>query len=586
MTKQNLFLRILSVVSLAGLLSSCGNGEAETPGRADGDAHYAVVTANPHATEAGLAVLAEGGTAIDAAIAIQAVLGLVEPQSSGLGGGAFMLYYDAASGEVTAFDGREMAPASVRPDYFLNDDGTPVSFYDVVATGRSVGVPGVVAMLADAHADYGQMDWARLVAPVRQLAEDGFEISPRLSALAGLAPWTAAMPDARGYLFGEDGAPLPPGTVLRNPDYAETLRTLATDGPGAFYEGGIAEAIVERVRTAPTTPGAMTLADLANYHPVRREAVCGSYRSYRICGMGPPSSGGVTVQMILSLLEPYDMAALAPNSAEAVHLISEASHLAYADRAMYLADADFVAVPVAGLLDQDYLGERGARIDPERTMGVAEAGDPWPEEYRPRARDVTPDVPGTSHFVVVDAQGNAVSMTTSVESIFGSNLLAGGFFLNNQLTDFSFEVQRNGAPIANAPAPGKRPRSSMAPTMIFAPDGSLYAMVGSAGGSRIPAYVVQSIVALIDWDMSMEEAVNLPHHVNRNGATDLESGTEIEGIAEALGGMGHAVNITRLNSGTHGLRVTQDGIDLGIDQRREGAGATNLDVARGFQAAE
>ncbi len=564
---SNSFLRLLIITLVTLGLAACGQRD-DAPRTEARD--YAVVTANQLATQAGADVLADGGSAIDAAIAIQAVLSLVEPQSSGLGGGAFMLYYDAASGEVMAFDGRETAPRAMRPDQFLNDDGTPKSFFEVVATGEAVGVPGVLAMLADAHEDFGILPWRSLFDDAVQLSENGFEVSPRLHRLIGLAPWTAQMPDSRAYLFSEDGAPLATGTLLRNQDYADTLRLIARGGPGVMYEGELAQAIVDEIQNAPTVPGVMTLADLAHYEPVRREPVCSPYRTYRICGMGPPSSGATTMQMILGLLEPYDLSAVEPGSPLAVHLISEASRLAYADRDMYLADSDFVAVPVEGLLDTDYLAERRARIQPGRSMGIAEAGNPWPEQFQPRAPDVTPDVPGTSHFVVVDSFGNALTMTTSVESIFGSNMMVGGFFLNNQLTDFSFEPQRDGASVANAPAPGKRPRSSMSPTMIFDADGNLFALLGSAGGSRIPAYVAQTAIALIDWDMSMEDALALPHHVNRNGPVELEAGTTLEAIAPTLRALGHDVNMTTLNSGTQGVRVLADGFDTGADPRREG----------------
>lgn len=572
------FFRLLIITMAAAGLATCGRGSAPTEPIGD----FAVVTANPHATAAGEAILARGGSAIDAAIAIQSVLSLVEPQSSGIGGGAFMLYFDAASGVVIAFDGRETAPRTTRPDQYQHEDGTPKSFFDVVATGESVGVPGVMAMLGDAHAEFGVLPWDQLFDDGIRLSRDGFEISPRLHAMIGLAPWTARMPDTVAYLF-DDGAPLAAGTVLRNPAHAESLRLIAREGPRAIYEGPLAEEIIAAVANAPTVPGRMTLEDLASYRPVRREAVCSPYRAFRVCGMGPPSSGATTVQMILGLLEPFDLSTIEPGSPLAVHLISEASRLVYADRDMYLADSDFVAVPVDGLLDEDYLAERRALIQPGRSMGIAEAGNPWPEQFQPRAPDATPDVPGTSHIVIVDASGNALSMTTTVESIFGSNIMAGGFFLNNQLTDFSFETQRNGAPVANAPAPGKRPRSSMSPTLIFNEDGTLYAAIGSGGGSRIPAYVAQSIIGIVDWDMTMQDALDMPHHTNRNGAVDLEEGTALEEIAPMLRALGHEVNITQLNSGTQGLRIVEGAFDTGADPRREGVASVRT---RSIEAAE
>ncbi len=562
--------RFLVALGLGLLLTSCGERGQDSVVETASAGPIMVAVANPHAAEAGMSILRRGGSAIDAAVAVQAVLGLVEPQSSGLGGGAFLLYYDAATGEVSAYDGREMAPRAVRPDHFLDADGRPRAFQDVVAGGQSVGVPGVVAMLDLAHQDHGILPWSGLFESAIAQADDGFEISPRLRFFTTLAPWTAQMPDTLAYFYDDAGEPLAAGTTLRNPAYAATLRTLAREGASTFYDGEIARAIVEGVQNAAVNPGAMTLDDMAAYEALQRNAICRPYRAYVVCGMPPPTSGGVTVQMILSLLEGFDLSALAPGSVEAVHLISEASRLAYADREMYLADADYVAVPVEGLLSATYLANRARLISTERSMGVAEAGDPWSDEALPRAPDLTPDVPGTSHFAIVDALGNAVSMTTSVESIFGSNVMVGGFFLNNQLTDFSFEPQRNGHPVANAPAPGKRPRSSMAPTIILTDEGELFALIGSAGGSRIPGYVVQTIIALIDWDMSMQEALDLPRHTNRNGAIDIEAGTALEALAPALLALGHQVRATRLNSGNHGIRIKDGVMDGGADPRREG----------------
>jgi gamma-glutamyltranspeptidase/glutathione hydrolase len=567
MTKTQRFLTILS---LAFLAAACGQAQSDSAA-SEGDAsQMTVAVANPLAAEAGMEVLRAGGSAIDAAIAVQAVLGLVEPQSSGPGGGAFLLYFDVETGAVEAYDGREMAPRATRPDHFLGPDGTPRGFADVVAGGQSVGVPGVMAMLEMVHGRHGTLPWADLFGQAGTLADEGFAISPRLRYFMDLTPWTRAMPDPQAYFSDEEGNLLNVGDVLRNPAYGQTMRLLAREGAGVLYEGALAEAIIDAVQNAPVNQGTMTLDDLAAYEALEREVICRPYRAYRICGMPPPTSGGVAILQILSLLEPFDLAATGPGSAEAVHLIAEASRLAYADRDMYLADADFVAVPTAGLLSADYLQSRAALIDPAQAMEAAEAGNPWPDNIPHRAPDLTPDVPGTSHVAIIDAAGNALTMTTTVESIFGSNVMVGGFFLNNQLTDFSFEPQRDGYPVANAPAPGKRPRSSMAPMVIFDQEGALFAIIGSGGGSRIPLYVVQSIIAIIDWDMTMQDALNLPHHTNRNGATELEAGTELEALTPTLEAMGHEVRSATMNSGTQGIRIVDGVMDGGADPRREG----------------
>ena len=565
-------LRYLMVLGCAAVLSACGNRNDETQTDAEdaGPSYGMVSIANPHAAQAAMRILEEGGTAVDAAIAAQAVLSLTEPQSSGLGGGAFLLYFEAETGRVRAFDGREMAPSYVRPEHFLGEDGRPRPFYEVLPGGLSVGVPGVVAMLSMVYEEEGALPWSALFGDAIALSEAGFEISPRLAGFLDYAPWTSQMPDTVAYFYDDEGQPFPAGTLLQNPAYAETLRQLAAEGPAVFYEGAIAAEIVAAVQNAPNNPAPMTINDLAGYRPVERDAICRPYRAYIVCGMPPPTSGGVTVQMILTMLERFDLSAMDPYAPETVHVIAEAERLAYADRAMYLADSDYVAVPLQGLLSANYLFARSALIDPERSMGVAEAGNPWPDQIRPRAPDLSPDVPGTSHMSIIDRFGNAVSMTTTVESIFGSHLMAGGFFLNNQLTDFSFEVQRDGYPVANAPAPGKRPRSSMAPTIVLNGEGELFALVGSAGGARIPAYVAQQIVALTDWGMSPEEAAAMPHYMNQNGRTELEEGTAVAELESALEALGHEVVVRRHTSGSHIIRVHDGDMTGGADPRREG----------------
>jgi len=534
---------------------------------------FIAATADPRATDAAMEVLEDGGTALDAAIAAQAVLTLVEPQSAGLGGGAYLLYWDARARKLTAYDGRETAPAGISPDIFVDMGGNPRPFLDAVVSGESVGVPGIVAMFAMAHKDHGKRPWSSLFTHARDLAENGFTISPRLAALIDWSPGLERMPTAQAYFFrqAEDGSmqPLRAGDELKNPAYAETLRKLAEEGPEVFYTGTIAQEIVRTVRGAPTRAGSLSMSDFRAYRPLKREAVCLPYRAYEVCGMPPSTSGGLTSLQILGILENFDMSAIKPGSADAVHLISEASRLAYADRDKYIADPAFIDVPVKGLLDKTYLAERAKLIDMNQAMGRAPAGTP-PEQAGALAPDASLEIPSTTHMSIMDRWGNVVSMTASIEGPFGSHLMAGGFFLNNELTDFSFLPEIDGVPIANAVAPGKRPRSSMTPTMIFNGDGSFYAAIGSPGGSRIIGYVTQSVIALIDWGFDMQSAIDLPRHVNRNGPTEIEKGTALEAIAGELANRGHFVQVEDMTSGLHGIRKTEKGYEGGADPRREG----------------
>jgi gamma-glutamyltranspeptidase/glutathione hydrolase len=533
---------------------------------------YMVAAANPHAALAGLEMLAAGGHAVDAAIAVQAVLGLVEPQSSGLGGGAFMLTYEAADRRVRAFDGRERAPLSAGPGLFLGPDGEPMKWRDAALSGRSVGAPGVVRMMWIAHRAHGRLAWARLFQPAIRLARAGFAISPRLHRMLGEDPWLAERPGTRDYFFRAAGngghEPKPAGTMLENEAYAATLEAIAADGPVAFYAGPVARSIVDAVAAA-SPPGGLALTDLALYEARERDPVCRPYRAFRICGMPPPTSGGVTTLQIMGLVEHFDIAALAPGSLEAVHLISEASRLAFADRDLYLADPDFVDQPVEGLLAPDYLAARAGQIDPEMSTGKARAGLPGGRRGR-----LVPghdrSLPATSHFAIVDAGGNAVSMTTSIESAFGAHVMASGFLLNNQLTDFSFTAADSDAPVANRVEGGKRPRSSMSPTIVLDADGRFVAALGSPGGSRIIGYVARTLVALLDWKLPMREAVALAHHVNRNGVTDLEEGTPIAALEAGLTAMGHEVDVRAMTSGLHGIMIRGGRLEGGADPRREG----------------
>lgn len=550
--------------------------------------HYFIAAANPHAVEAGARVLESGGTAVDAAIATQAVLGLVEPQSSGLGGGAFMIHFDPAKGLLETYDGREVAPASATPDRFLKANGEPMEFYDAVVGGLSVGVPGVVRMLELAHDEHGSRPWPELLEPAKTLAEGGFKVSPRLFGLLERGGKLKTMP-AAAYFYEADGSPHPVGYLLKNAAYAETLRTLSEKGPDSFYSGEIAAAIVEAVNGGPN-PGGMTLDDLANYRPVKREAVCGPYRDYEICSMAPPSSGGVTLLQILALLQPFDMKGAGAGSIESLHLLFEASRLAFADRNKYLADQDQAAAEgglsqealIAGLLNPDYLASRAALIRRDAAAAEVTAGDPSKfavdadaGKWNGLAPGASPEPPSTSHFVIVDGEGRVVSMTTTVEYSFGSHLMAGGMILNNQLTDFSFIPERDGVPVANAVAPGKRPRSSMTPVIAFDGDGELYAAVGSPGGPAIIGYVAKTLIAMIDWGMSAQAAIDYPHAVYPRGAPILETGGYDPQIIEGLKRLGHPVAERDLNSGLHGFRRLPDGsFDGGADKRREGTWKT------------
>ena len=530
-----------------------------------------VATANPHASRAGKWVLDNGGNAIDAMVAIQSVLGLVEPQSSGLGGGAFLVYFDASAKRLTTFDGRETAPSGATEDMFLDDDGQPQKFFDAVIGGLSVGTPGVVKLMHEAHKSHGKLPWEMLFKPAIELAENGFEVTPRLNALiTRSAESLFRFESTRNYFLSEEAVPLFVGTLVRNPEYAGTLRTIASEGPSAFYSGPIAERIVQTVRGAEGNPGRISLEDLANYEVIEREPVCYRYRDHDVCGMGPPSSGALTVGQILGMIEAFDLRDYGPRNPVSWRLLGDATRLAFADRGMFIADSDYVKLP-KGLLNRNYLWNRGQNLIREKAMdpGEVEAGEPPFDHTLYYAPDNSPELPSTSHFSIVDDAGNVVSMTSSIENGFGSRLMTGGFLLNNQLTDFAFVPEVGGLPVANRIEPGKRPRSSMAPTIILK-DGKPVLAVGSPGGSRIIPYVMKTIVAWIDWEMDIQQAIELPHLVNRFGTYDLEAGTEAEEFAPALAEMGYVVEARDLNSGLHGIEITQQGLEGGADPRREG----------------
>jgi gamma-glutamyltranspeptidase/glutathione hydrolase len=549
----------------AVLISICWNGPAMAePVRGESQM---IVAANPLAAEAGLNILRAGGTAVDAAIAAALLLGLVEPQSSGIGGGGFMLHYTAKARRIDAYDGRETAPAAAGPKFFLNKAGEPLPFWDAVVGGRSVGVPGLLRLAKLAHNDHGRLPWAALFQPAIVLAESGFPVSPRLHRLIAEDNFLKRQATAARYFYRRDGKPLPVGTLLKNPDYAETLRKVALGGPTAFYSGDIAKDIVATLRNAKDNPGVMNLRDLEGYRAKRRLALCTPYRNWRVCGMPPPTSGGVAVLQAMGILAQFDLAGFAPNAPAALHLITEASRLAFADRNQFLADPDFVDVPVQRLLDPIYLRRRAALISPERSLGQAVPGFTWDKSAIMPAQH---DPPSTTHLSVVDQWGNAVALTASIESAFGSRLMVRGFLLNNELTDFAFQPEVDERPVANRVQGGKRPRSSMAPTMVLDRQGRLVLVIGSPGGSRIIGYVLQSLVAALDWGLDMEAVTALPHAVNRNGATELETGKGLHDAAEGLKERGHEVKFVPMTSGLNGIRIEENQLSGGADPRREG----------------
>lgn len=598
---------------------------------------FMAATANRHATNAAFEILKIGGSAIDAAIAAQMVLGLTEPQSSGIGGGAFILHFDARNGagddarndgraaSVRAYDGRETAPAAAKADRFTGTDGKLLSYAAAVGSGLSVGVPGALRVMELAHKQHGKLPWARLFEPAINIALAGFALSPRLHTLLARDPLLRGDATAADYFYEIDASSHPAarrparpvGAVLRNPAYAATLRTIAREGADALYRGDIARDIVAAVR-AHQRPGDLTEADLAGYTARERAPVCGHYRSKRICGMPPPSSGGIAVLALLGMIERFDLASLRHDSTQAVHLFAEAGRLAFADRDHFIADPDMVSVPVAGLLDPLYLKSRSAVIKPERSMGRAAHGTP-PGATTAVGADATTEAEGTSHISIVDAEGNAVAMTTTIESAFGARIMVRGFLLNNQLTDFSWidagadgrDVPGNPA-AANAVAGGKRPRSAMAPTFVFTPvlttaSGATSAttavttavtavtaaataaataavtanaprraerlefVLGTPGGPPIINYVAKALVGLIDWKLSLADTFALPHYGSRNRTTELEKGTRIEALAVPLRAMGHEISIGEFTSGYTGIAVSPGGLTGAVDPRREGA---------------
>lgn len=520
-----------------------------------------VAAANPMAVQAGLDVLERGGTAMDAAVAVQMMLGVVEPQASGIGGGGFLVYYDAASGQTTTYDGRETAPAKARPDMFLGPDGKDLDFRLAVASGISVGVPGVIAMLELAHKERGKLPWADLFRPAIAAARDGFPAPPRLArALEMFRRSLTADLLAQQIYFNADLSPKRLGERIVNQALAQTMEHLAEHGAAGLMKGSIADLIVARVRLHQR-PGELELSDFTAYQPIKRDPLCGPYRVWTVCGMGPPSSGGVAILQMLALLEPFDLYRETPNSLRAAHLIAEAGKLAYADRARYIGDPAFVDVPVRGLLSAAYLNERRKLISETKAMEPTPVPPGYPER-------------GTSHISIVDRFGNAVSFTTTIEAPFGAQMMAHGFFLNNELTDFSARPEIDGRAVANRVQGGKRPRSSMSPTLVFDRDRRLVAVVGSAGGARIIGDTFQALIGMLDWNLSAEAALDLPRIANMNGPTELEDRGDLPALAERLRGLGHQVQVRRHEGGLTAIRRSGDGWQGGADPRRDG-------VARG-----
>lgn len=532
---------------------------------------FMIAAANPHAAAAGRDILKRGGSAVDAAIAAALVLGLVEPQASGPGGGGYLMHWSARDRHVDGYDGRVAAPAAAGPDRFLGPDGKPRDRDDVNMGGIPVGVPGQIRLFAAAHAKHGKLPWKDLFQPAIALAEKGFAVSPRLNMQARHARRKLTHPATRAYFLTPDGDAWPVGHVLVNKPYAAMLHAVAERGADAFYSGAIANDIAAAVSTAPENPSPLAASDLAGYQAKERRPVCTRYRGYRVCGMAPSTTGGITVAMILGMLEHFDMAALGPDSAEAVHLFLEVSRLAYADRARYIADPDFVSVPQAGLLDPGYLAERAALIRPDTAMTKARAGDPPMKKAMLYAPDDSPEPPSTTHLSVVDAAGNAVSLTTSIGRGFGAGILVHGFLLNDHLISFAFRPESKSGPVANRVEGGKRPRSSQSPTLVFGPDGKLALVVGSPGGTRIIDYVAETLVAALDWKMDIQAAVSLPHFVDTGKTAELEKGTPATRFRDALEARGHKVKVTHLTSGLHAIAVLPDGTLVGAaDPRREG----------------
>ncbi|WP_318494102.1 gamma-glutamyltransferase [Photobacterium leiognathi] len=531
---------------------------------------WMIATANKYASEAGADVLSKGGSAVDAMITAQLVLGLVEPQSSGIGGGGFLVYWDNDNNQMTTFDGRETAPFAATPRLFQDNQGKPLKFYDAVVGGRSVGTPGTIKLLWRSHEQYGKLAWKSLFLPAIKLAKDGFIVSPRLAAMIEKdANNLSRYPATKAYFFDNDGNPIKAGTKLTNPAYANTLLQIADYGPKAFYQGDIARDIVATVQQAEGNPGVLNTMDLASYSVKQREPICAPYRQYKVCGMGPPSSGALTLGQILAMLNHYPLAKLGADNVESWRLIGDASRLAFADRGRYMADSDYVPMPTRGLLDPAYLAQRAALLQGKQALTKVEPGSPPWNHAQKQTSDEALELPSTTHLSIVDEEGNVVSLTSTIENSFGSRLMVRGFLLNNELTDFSFRSQIDGVPVANRIEPGKRPRSSMTPTIVMK-DNQPVLTIGSPGGSQIIGYVAKTLVAYLDWGMDLQQAINLPNMNNRFGTFELEQNTAATAWAPKLEKLGYKTQIKDLNSGIQAISIAPELLTGAADPRREG----------------
>ena len=541
--------------------------EKKKSGKSVVASNWMVVTANPYASDAGANILSRGGTAADAMVAVQTVLGLVEPQSSGMGGGGFLVWYDATSGELTTLDGRETAPFAATERLFQDDTGEPIKFWDAVIGGRSVGVPGMPALIEVAHSKWGKLPWKDLFKRAASLADRGFVVSHRLSGLLATEQQRMSSSiDALSYFFPK-GKSLSQGTLLINREYGNLMRRLAEHGSDIFYSGPTASSIVATIRVGNENPGLITLADLANYTIKERPAICTKFRSYDVCGMGPPSSGAIGVGQILGMINAYPVGKM--SDPQTLRLIGDATRLAFADRGRYLADADFVYVPSTELVDEQYLRSRASLLNKNIAIPKVAAGEPIASLSQRRAPNLSIEQQSTTHVSIVDIYGNVLSLTSSIENAFGSRLMTNGFLLNNQLTDFSFKSSSNGVPVANRVEGGKRPRSSMAPTIVLQ-DGKPVLVIGSPGGSRIISYVANTIVAILDWGLDVQKAVSQPHAVNRFGTYEIEKATRLIEIKNSLKELGYDVTERSLNSGLNVIMIQNGSLFGGSDPRREG----------------
>jgi gamma-glutamyltranspeptidase/glutathione hydrolase len=565
-----MFRRFFLPLLAAACLSACATAPASAPLAASTAAPLfdkgMVSAADPRAAAAGAEILRKGGSATDAAIAVMLALTVVEPQSSGIGGGGFFLR-GTADGDVDTLDGRETAPTAAYGGWFLGSSGQPLSWSRAVLSGLSIGVPGNLRLAEEAHRRYGRLAWAELFQPAIRLARDGWELTERSRMFLEMRPQSAARDAAGKALFyGEDGSPKPVGTWLRNPELATTLEAIAGGGADAIHTGPTATQLAAHIAADTPAPVAMTTDDLAAYRARERAPLCGQYRAYKVCGMGPPSSGATTVLAILGQLEPFDLATLGPQSAEAWHLFAESQRLAYADRERFLADPDYIAVPAAELVEPSYLAKRAALIDAQTTMASAEPGLDLPPPD-----GMEPPENGTSHFVAVDKWGTAVSYTSTIESAFGSGLMFGGFYLNNELTDFSFVAEKDGQLVANRVQGGKRPRSSMAPTLVYGPDGRLVLAIGAAGGGTIPVQVARAIIGFVDWKLPIDEALALPMLYSPGDSITIEEGSSLEALIPALKALGHGeVSARRLPVKGNAVVIGADSLTGAADPRSEG----------------